>query len=421
MSKITRSLCFFCIIVLIFASCSSTKDTTNSQLFPDRDSELNDILKNASDELINNVPKNTKVVLLNISDIDVDLTDYFIEELGVMLDRSKVLVVVERRYLESLSIEHNFQMSGYVSDESMISIGKYAGAQTVISCNITGTGNLRRLRLRALDVETAIVQYNNSYKIASIEEYTGEKTNVQVAYDTATERAFNEAIRKLIRALPYNVTRIALQNITSESMKEKMIEKLIDEFNVLDRDNVGRVSRGSIRVYYGADVIITGGEFGSDSLKRIVFRAIKVETAEEVAMVMELVNNDSLNLLSLINNICNDIYNVYFNRYNNRYITIPLSSKEGIDLFIEEGIESKLVQSGRYNFIDSKNRGIIRWEIDFQMSGMVSDETTVQLGKHLGAYTIITIGNINNGLINVILTDVETGEIFLNKNYTFVE
>jgi hypothetical protein len=45
-------------------------------------------------------------------------------------------------------------MSGDVSDDSIIAIGKLAGASVVISGEITNIGKNKRLILRALDVKT---------------------------------------------------------------------------------------------------------------------------------------------------------------------------------------------------------------------------------------------------------------------------
>ncbi|MDR2718338.1 MAG: CIA30 family protein [Treponema sp.] len=49
----------------------------------------------------------------------------------------------------------DFQLSGEVSDETVQSIGKKLGAQTIISGAITAIGNAYRLRIRAISVETA--------------------------------------------------------------------------------------------------------------------------------------------------------------------------------------------------------------------------------------------------------------------------
>jgi hypothetical protein len=48
-----------------------------------------------------------------------------------------------------------FQSSGEVDDDSAVSIGKLLGANVVITGSISGSDSMRRLRLKALNVQTA--------------------------------------------------------------------------------------------------------------------------------------------------------------------------------------------------------------------------------------------------------------------------
>ena len=48
-------------------------------------------------------------------------------------------------------------MSGEVDDVTAVSIGKIAGASIIVTGTVDGADDLRRLRLRALDVQTAQV------------------------------------------------------------------------------------------------------------------------------------------------------------------------------------------------------------------------------------------------------------------------
>ncbi|MDR1863067.1 MAG: hypothetical protein LBQ67_07835, partial [Treponema sp.] len=50
-----------------------------------------------------------------------------------------------------------FQMSGEVDDRTAVSIGKFSGADIVVTGRVDGEGDLRRLRLRALNTQTAQV------------------------------------------------------------------------------------------------------------------------------------------------------------------------------------------------------------------------------------------------------------------------
>ncbi|MDR2717136.1 MAG: CsgG/HfaB family protein [Treponema sp.] len=103
------------------------------------------------------LPK-TKVVILNFVSDWPKLSDYIIEELIGYIVNEGTFTVVDRNNLEIIRRELNFQLSGEVSDETAQSIGKKLGAQTIISGAITTIGNVYRLRIRAISVETAQIQ-----------------------------------------------------------------------------------------------------------------------------------------------------------------------------------------------------------------------------------------------------------------------
>ena len=48
-------------------------------------------------------------------------------------------------------------MSGFVDDDAFVSIGKFIGANVVITGNITGTGSQKRLVIKAIDMLTSTI------------------------------------------------------------------------------------------------------------------------------------------------------------------------------------------------------------------------------------------------------------------------
>jgi hypothetical protein len=60
--------------------------------------------------------------------------------------------------MDAIQREMNYQLSGDVNDETAQSIGKRIGAQTVITGSVQQFGNDYRLDLRALSVETGVIQ-----------------------------------------------------------------------------------------------------------------------------------------------------------------------------------------------------------------------------------------------------------------------
>ena len=106
-----------------------------------------------------------KIAILNISSSNKNDEDFVMEELMILFVNARKYVVVDRQTLETIRQEQRFQMTGDVSDDSAVQIGAFLGADVVITGSITGSGDQRRLRLRALDVKTAQVIAMSSEKI----------------------------------------------------------------------------------------------------------------------------------------------------------------------------------------------------------------------------------------------------------------
>jgi hypothetical protein len=101
---------------------------------------------------------------LNFS-ADPVVSKYVIEELTAFLVNDGNLKVMNRSELELLRREMDFQLSGEVSDESAQSIGKILGVQTIISGELIPLGTQWRMRVKALEVETAYTQGAQSFTI----------------------------------------------------------------------------------------------------------------------------------------------------------------------------------------------------------------------------------------------------------------
>ena len=137
---------------------------------------LDAAILNAANEIANSVPKETKVAVVNISSDFSNLSDYIINELIVNLVNIKAFQVVPRSTieLELVNREFDFQMTGYVSDESQKSLGQFLGAGTIITGSITkDSENTYRLILNAIHLEN--YTYQSSYR-ASIQNTNQVKT-----------------------------------------------------------------------------------------------------------------------------------------------------------------------------------------------------------------------------------------------------
>jgi len=105
--------------------------------------------------LINDMPANATIAILSVYSDDRSTAEYVIDELEFKFVESKKFKIVDRRRLEQVRREQNFQSSGDVDDNSAVSIGNMLGASIVITGDVSRTGTSGRLVLRALDVKTA--------------------------------------------------------------------------------------------------------------------------------------------------------------------------------------------------------------------------------------------------------------------------
>jgi tetratricopeptide (TPR) repeat protein len=85
---------------------------------------------------------------------DNDMAEAVVDNITADFIRKGIGVVDRNRQSANLiEAEQIYQMSGSVSDDDIVRIGNAAGANTIVFIGITGTGAMRRLQVRVLDVE----------------------------------------------------------------------------------------------------------------------------------------------------------------------------------------------------------------------------------------------------------------------------
>jgi hypothetical protein len=120
--------------------------------------QLDAAVREASDYLNKNLKAGNKLVILNIKSDFPALSEYIIDELIANTINDRVFTIVDRQQLDAIRNELNFQMSGEVDDNSAQKAGQMLGAQTIISGGVTKFGDIYRLRVRALGVESAQIE-----------------------------------------------------------------------------------------------------------------------------------------------------------------------------------------------------------------------------------------------------------------------
>ena len=154
------------IFILVLAGCGSgpsvpSQATASVSSVQD---ELDAAIRDASDYLADNIPKGSKIVILNVQSDSEALSEYILDELIANAVNDKLFSVVDRQQLDLIRQEQNFQFSGEVDDDFALGVGRFFGAQTIVSGRMNPLGDRYRLIVRALNIQTAEVQgqYNRN-------------------------------------------------------------------------------------------------------------------------------------------------------------------------------------------------------------------------------------------------------------------
>jgi TolB-like protein len=176
----TKAIFTILAILSLLAGCKSTPQTA-----PD---ELDIAIREASNYLNSNIPRGSKIAILNIESVSPALSEYIIDELIANAVNDRVFSVVDRQQLNLIRNELDFNLSGEVSDESAQSIGQMLGAQSIVSGAVSKYGDTYRLRIRALAVETAQVQGQFNRNIPEGPTINSLTSSTAVGYIAGTAR-----------------------------------------------------------------------------------------------------------------------------------------------------------------------------------------------------------------------------------------
>jgi hypothetical protein len=119
-------------------------------------SKVEGTLAKAAEQITASIQPSSKIAIVYVSSSDPDTTEFIANELEYIMV-NEGFTIIDRNQLDTIRREQNFQLSGVVDDETAVSIGKIVGANIIITGSVTGTDSTRRLRLRALNTQTAQV------------------------------------------------------------------------------------------------------------------------------------------------------------------------------------------------------------------------------------------------------------------------
>jgi len=124
----------------------------------DTNDAIDAILARAIDDVSRGLATTSRIAILDVSSSAEErgMAEFVTGELELILWR-RGFTIVSRADLDRIRTEQQLGLTGEVDDNTAAGIGRIAGASIILAGGIDGTGNLRRLRLRALDTETGQV------------------------------------------------------------------------------------------------------------------------------------------------------------------------------------------------------------------------------------------------------------------------
>jgi tetratricopeptide (TPR) repeat protein len=183
-----RKIILFALYATTLA-CALSCASTDSAADPDAIS-LDEAIERSAAEIAEELPGGTRLAIVAFSAEHPNFSNYIMDELtGALVDRS--LEVADRRNLEYVYNELNFQMSGDVSDEAAVSIGKFLGAKYVITGQLLKTGNGYRYRVSGINVELAVQESSTRLNIRNDQAMQNLLKNIRQTPPVTAAAAYN--------------------------------------------------------------------------------------------------------------------------------------------------------------------------------------------------------------------------------------
>jgi TolB-like protein len=149
-------------LIIFIMGCAGGATPTASQTENSRASSdgitLDRALKEAAERIDERIVAGSKIAPLNFNSAHDKFSGYVLDELTANLVDSRKLTVVDRKEVDLIRGEFDFQFSGEVGDDSMQELGRMLGAQSIISGSLTDMGGFQRIVIRVLNVQNASVE-----------------------------------------------------------------------------------------------------------------------------------------------------------------------------------------------------------------------------------------------------------------------
>ena len=440
------------VLSLIICSCSTSPKYLS----------FDDALGTVTQKIQNDLPEGAQVAILDFKSDNENLSSYIIEEMYDKLINFGKLVIMERSRTNTMAMEVGYQLSGEVDDNEIVRIGHQLGADFVVTGQITFSGEAYRLRVFAIDIEKGRRVASSSLNINPNDRQINHLLTTRTVDNTRTietnpnirnnEEVLSIAVQNLFRNIPRNSRILLADFVGSNEFQPRFIQSVISDeaigmtviteqqrqvaINVQNEYLTGdsEFDGNLLGVMDGVNIIITGGVFGNRDTRRIVFRAVNVETRQIISQSFvlfrqnntEFINNVEILSQKLIEGINNNVRNGTPIAVINELGTIRDTD------FISDLIENNLVNLHKYRIVTRTKyiSDLITKEQAFQFSGHVNQNHIIMIGNATGANIIISgdvFGNRDTHRIVYSAVNVETRQIvsescvlFIRNNTEFI-
>ncbi|MDR1898454.1 MAG: tetratricopeptide repeat protein [Treponema sp.] len=125
---------------------------------------LDEAIERSAADIAGRLAAGTRVAIVAFDAPALNTAAYVMDELtGALVNGA--LEVADRNNLAYVYRELNFQLSGDVSDETAQSVGKFLGAQYVVTGQLVDAGDTYRYRLNGIKVETAVHESSSRFSV----------------------------------------------------------------------------------------------------------------------------------------------------------------------------------------------------------------------------------------------------------------
>jgi len=145
------------LIALIFLSFS---------VYAKSNDDLDTVLSNVSDSIVSSMKRNSIIAILDFTAEKDALGSYITDQLSANIMDIGGIRLVTRQHTDLVMKELNYQSSGYVSDETALSICQQLGAQALVFGQIEEFNNNYRLQVKMIDVESGSYIIFKNYNVA---------------------------------------------------------------------------------------------------------------------------------------------------------------------------------------------------------------------------------------------------------------